>query len=159
MGARWVLPGCSRHPLSSSSPAPSCQIFRQLGRKGAKVNFFLLAFVFSRDFRRQERAKIKDILKSGYNEGAGGGAGGAVIACLPACPLGAGGAGCRASGGLSWCVPSLLSALSLCPRCIGLKYAFIRVLRGFIWVYRLLVWVCIARVLCVACGAFVCVSG
>ena len=33
-----------------------------------------------------------------------------------------------------------------------------RVLRGFNWVYRLFVWVCIACVLCVACVAFVCVN-
>ena len=31
--------------------------------------------------------------------------------------------------------------------------ALFRILRGFNWVYRLFVWVCIACVLCVACGA------
>ena len=55
------------------------------------------------------------------------------------CSLGAGGAGCRASGGLSWCVPSLspciLSAFPLCLPAIPAKYAFIwrfkGVFRGF----------------------------
>ena len=35
----------------------SCQIFRQTGQKVAKMNFFLLAFVFSRENRRPQGAK------------------------------------------------------------------------------------------------------
>ena len=42
---------------------------------------------------------------------------------------------------------------------LPLKYAFIRVSRGFSEGFGRFVWVCVACVLCVACGAFVCVSG
>ena len=48
----------SRLPLSSLPfLLSSWQIFRQNGQKWAKVNFFLLAFVFSRENRRQQGAK------------------------------------------------------------------------------------------------------
>ena len=40
-----------------------------------------------------------------------------------------------------------------------LKYAFIRVLRAFLAWFVVVVWVCLVLALCVACGAFVCVSG
>ena len=43
----------------SPFPAPSWQIFSQIGQNRAKMNFFLLALVFSRDFRRPKRAKTK----------------------------------------------------------------------------------------------------
>ena len=52
-----------------------------------------------------------------------------------------------------------------CPPCrsacgaMYLKYAFIRVLRGFLAGFGVWMYVCIGLVLCVACGAFVCVSG
>ena len=39
-----------------------------------------------------------------------------------------------------------------------LKYAFIRVLRAFLAWFGVVVWVCLVLVLCVACGAFVCVN-
>ena len=42
---------------------------------------------------------------------------------------------------------------------LPLKYAFIRILRGFSARFGVVVWVCVVLVLCVACGAFVCVSG
>ena len=54
---------------------------------------------------------------------------------------------------------------AFCPLCcfafVGLvvNVPLFRFLRGFNWVYRLFVWVCIACVLCVACVAFVCVRG
>ena len=56
-------------------------------------------------------------------------------------------------------IPSLCP--SYCFALVGLpaNVALFRVLRGFNWVYRLFVGVCIACVLCVACGAFVCVRG
>ena len=52
------------------------------------------------------------------------------------CPPIAGGAGCRASGGLSWCVfPLPLSAFLLCPRCVGFEICLYSrskgVFRGF----------------------------
>ena len=42
---------------------------------------------------------------------------------------------------------------------LALKYAFVRVLRAFSARVGVVVWVYVAGVLCVACGAFVCVSG
>ena len=42
---------------------------------------------------------------------------------------------------------------------LSLKYAFIRVLRAFLAWFIGFVWVYVACVLCVACGAFVCVRG
>ena len=53
----------------------------------------------------------------------------------------------------------LLSSFSLCLWCVGFEIClyshFEGVLEGFpCWMYA-----CIARVLCVACGAFVCVRG
>ena len=49
----------------------------------------------------------------------------------------------------------------LCCFALGglpLKYAFIRVLRAFLARFGVVVWVCVVLVLCVACGAFVCVN-
>ena len=42
---------------------------------------------------------------------------------------------------------------------LALKYAFIRILRAFLEGFPCWMYVCIACVLCVVCGAFVCVSG
>ena len=39
------------------------------------------------------------------------------------------------------------------------KYALISRFKGVLTGFVVLVWVCIVRVLCVACGAFVCVRG
>ena len=55
--------------------------------------------------------------------------------------------------------PRLSSAFMLCLFGLSLKYAFIRILRGFLARFGAFVWVCIACVLCVACGAFVRVYG
>ena len=55
------------------------------------------------------------------------------------------------------CVPLLLSALLLCPRCVVLEYGFICDSNGVFSGFPLLDVGCIASMLCVACGAFVCV--
>ena len=73
--------------------------------------------MFPRDFQRPKRAKIKDILESGCKVGAGCGSAclpfgvpaGVSVQALVACPL------------LSWRVPCLLSALSLCWWCVSLE--------------------------------------
>ena len=65
--ALYIAKGCS----VASSITPK-------GQKVAKVNFFLLALVFSRDFRRQKRAKTKYILKVGAGRAV------LVVGCLPA---------------------------------------------------------------------------
>ena len=59
---------------------------------------------------------------------------------------------------LFWsCAPSFCLLSCFVLGALSLNMALFRVLRAFIWVYRLLVWVCSSWVLCVACGAFVCV--
>ena len=88
--------------------------------------------------------------------------GGGRSSCLSSCPLGAG-------GRLLWLVLCFRGvSTAFCPLCrfalVGLlaNMALFRVLRAFIWVYRLFVWVCLSCVLCVrewlgglkACGVF-----
>ena len=66
----------------------------------------------------------------------------ALLACLLACPLVAGGAGCRGFWCPAVCVPSLcpclLPAFLLCAWCIGLKYGSIWRFKGVFGV----VWGC-----------------
>ena len=86
--------------------------------------------------------------------------------CLPfGVPTGAGGRGFEASGPAGgWLWSSGRVFRCFCPLsrfvfgALPLKYAFIRVLRGFLARFVGFVWVCVACVLCVACGAFVCVN-
>ena len=67
--------------------------------------------------------------------------------------------GAVASGVLRCVFSPLLPAV--CPLCCTCflapvpKYAFICVLRAFLAGFAVLVWVCVALVLCVVCGAFV----
>ena len=42
---------------------------------------------------------------------------------------------------------------------LSLNVALFRVLRAFLARFGVVVWVCVGLVLCVDCGAFVCVSG
>ena len=94
--------------------------------------------------------------------GAGGGASGAVFACLLACPLVAGG---QALCGFRTCLRLALVLWSCVPSScplscfvLGASLANMALFRAFravlarSWVF---VWVCVGRVLCVACGAFV----
>ena len=80
--------------------------------------------------------------------------------------------GCRWSGSLGlqdlperWLWSSGRVFRCFCPLsrfvfgALPLKYAFIRVLRAFSAGFGRFVWVYVACVLCVACGAFVYVSG
>ena len=79
------------------------------------------------------------------------------------CPPVAGGQGSGPAGCWRWSSGGALPAF--CPLCcfacgaMPLKYAFIRILGRFLAGFYCSVWVCIALVLCVACRAFVCVSG
>ena len=61
---------------------------------------------------------------------------------------------CGASGGLSWCVPSLCPLACLTPASLCLNMPLFCVLRGFWRGFSCSVWVCLAWVLCVDCGAF-----
>ena len=79
-----------------------------------------------------------------------------------ACFLLATGAGVQAFGVVP-CLCGVFPAFRLlaCLACGGLpaNMALFSVLRGFSAGFSCWVWVCIALVLCVACVAFVCVSG
>ena len=83
----------------------------------------------------------------------------ALLVCFLARPPGAGGAGFESLPLLSRCVPSL------CPLCcfacgvLLADMALFGFLLGFSAGFGVVVWVCVVLVLCVDCGAFVCVSG
>ena len=78
---------------------------------------------------------------------------------------------CRCAGSLGFrtCRRLLWSSggvfPSFCPLCcsslgaLSANMALFRILRAFLEGFMGFVWVCIGQVLCVACGAFVCVSG
>ena len=118
--------------------------------------------MFSRDFRRPKGAKSKYIFKSEGRKTAGD-----VVGCLPfgvptgcrwpgnSCyfadisKIGQDSAGCSAFCPLSRFVFGALLA----------NMPLFRILRAFLAGFPCWMWVCIACVLCVACGAFVCVSG
>ena len=57
------------------------------------------------------------------------------------------------------CVPSFCPLSRFVLAGLSLKYAFIRILRAFLARFGVVVRACVVLVLCVACGAFVCVSG
>ena len=68
--------------------------------------------------------------------------------------------GAWASGGLSWCVfPAFCPLYCFVLVALLANMALFRVLRGFLAGFMGFAWVCVGWVLCVACGAFVCVSG
>ena len=137
---------------------PSWRIFRQTGPKVAKINFYLLGLVFSRDFRRPQRAKTKYILKVGAGRAV------LVVGCLPAFIVStcAGlpafeGAG-PARGGL-WSFgrvfPPFVRFPALSFGGLLANMPLFRIFRGFGRGFRVLAWVCLVLVLCVACVAFV----
>ena len=57
------------------------------------------------------------------------------------------------------CVPSFCPLSRFVFGALSLNMALFRILRGFLEGFPCWMWVCIASMLCVACGAFVCVSG
>ena len=112
--------------------------------------------MFSRDFRRQKRAKVKIYL---IFEGCRASVGALTLGWWW-CPLGAGGAGCRGFRCPAVCVPSLcsclLSALSLRLWCYACKYAFICDSKGVFsafWCVR--VGLCCLLALRGLCGFYV----
>ena len=124
---------------------------------------YLLAFVFSRENRRPKGAKSKHIFKKVVQVV------GLVVQVVPALwrahwvqVVGLFGASGPAGGWL-WS-----SGRVFRPFCPLSRFVFgallanmplFRVLRGFLACFGRLVWVYVALVLCVACGAFVCVRG
>ena len=67
--------------------------------------------------------------------------------------------GARAPGVLRCVFPSFCPLSRFVFGRLLANMALFRILRGFLARFMGFVWVCIVRVLCVACGAFVCVSG
>ena len=111
-------------PSSSSCPCSHRGKFSAIrGKIGRKLDFLWCALVFSRENRRQQRAKFKIYLRFEGCRASG------VALSLGRwwCPLGAGGAGSRASGVLR-CVfrPFVRSLALLVVRClqIWLYFAF-----------------------------------
>lgn len=140
--------------LSPPSCLPSWQIFKQSGQKGAKVKIYLLAFVFSRENRRPKGQNTNIFLKYGAGSGANG-AGCEGFGCLLLLVTGAGGRGCF----LMPCLRGVFPAFWLLSRfafdALGLNMPLFRNFRGFLAGFGFGMWVCIACVLCVDCGAFV----
>ena len=143
--------------LPSSSPNVNFQsIGANFRQKGAKVNDFLGVLGVFSGKSETKKGKNKNLFYfRGFRCGS---LFGAVVVST-----GASGAGCRGFRWSAVCVPSLSPCLSsLCCFCfpaIPAKYALFRNLRGFLAWFGFVVWVCVGLVLCVACGAFVCVSG
>ena len=118
------------------------------------MNFFLLVFVLPREFWRQQTAKSKHIFE--IEEGRRG------VEVVGSLPFGVPtwGRWCGVPAFVLWsCVPSFCPLSRSSLGAFPLKYAFIRVLRAFLAWFVGFVWVRLACVLCVACGAFVCVRG
>ena len=118
------------------------------------MNFFLLAFVFSRENRRPKGAKSKHIFE---NEG------GKQLETwsawlLSSCPLVAGVPALWGLSSLWWRVPSFCSSYRFASGAALANVALFRVFRAFLAGFERFVWVYVACVLCVACGAFVCVN-
>ena len=118
--------------------------------------------MFSREFGRPKGAKSKYIFGSEGRK-----TGGDVVACLPfGVPTWAGGRGFRDSGpagGWLWSTGGVFPAFRpLSCFALGVllaNMALFRILRGFLAGFPCWMWVYIASMLCVACGAFVCVRG
>ena len=136
----------------------SWQIFGQSGQKVAKMNFFLLAFVFSRENRRPKGAKFKIYLNLRIA--------GAFVLALSLwrwwCPLVAGDQalwGFRTCQRLRWSSGRVFRCFCPLSRfalgALPTNMALFRVLRAFLGGCPCWMWVCIASMLCVACGAFV----
>ena len=166
-GVHFCMPSTySKTPFSSSSilllrvpfSLPSCRIFRQsgqiFGKKGQKLTFICLPWCFLGKIGDRKRQKPNIFLKCGCSRC---GAGGRLLGLLSWRPLVQ---ACRLSG-LVLCFRGVSPPFVRFPALpfggLLANMPLFRILRRFIWVYRLLVWVCSFWVICVACGAFVCV--
>ena len=116
---------------------------------------YLLAFVFSRDFQRPKGRNLNIFLKVREKNGLKSGRL-ACLHCVRLCRLS------RVQDLRSACVgPLVVCSVAFCPLSrfvlVGLpaNMALFRILRGFLAGFPCWMYVCIARVLCVACGAFV----
>ena len=120
-----------------------------LGKKGQNLIFICLILSHLGDLGDNKRQNTNIFLKCGV--------GGALLDCfrcgVPSCLPVAGGQAFEACPLLSWCVPSLSSALSLCLCCVMLEYGSIsrfKVVFGV--VYGFGVGLCCLRALRGLCG-------
>ena len=132
-------------------PVSQCKVTHNFDKTNIFSKNFWCALVFSRDFRRPKTAKFKIYLSFE-----------ACRASVVALSLGRWSCPLVSCGRVSVVVLSFRAVFpAFCPLyCFmfgGLlaNMLLFAILRGFIWVYRLLVWVCVVLVVCVACGAFV----
>ena len=66
---------------------------------------------------------------------------------------------CRRLALVLWsCVPSFCPLYRFALGALSLNMVLFRVFRAFLARFGVVVWVCVVLVLCVACGAFVCVN-
>ena len=125
--------------LLDSSITPQGQKGIESGQKVAKVNIYFLAFVFYRDFRRQERAKSKHIFEIWYWR---------AVSCAPFVVCFIVSTWCR------WCAPApslwvcsvpFVPAFALFPALLAVSLAnmaLFRVLRGFLARFGARMYVC-----------------
>ena len=156
---------CSPHikrasPFLLSFPLSSWQIFRQsgqiFGKKGQKLYFICSLWCFLGIFGDRKGQNTNIFLKSREENGLKCGR----LACLFGVST-----GCR------WCRVQGLPVSSgrvfrcFCPLscfvfgALLANMALFRVFRAFLARFGVVVWDCVVLVLCVACGAFVCVRG
>ena len=151
--APWMLPGCSP---ASPFLLHLWQIFNQSGQK---LDFICSPWCFLGEFGDNKVQNTNIFLKSKKEDRCGGGRLPAFhrVHRLQVVQ------GFEASGVLLGVSPPFLPAFCplFCFACLGLlaNMALFRVLMAFLARFMGFVWVCLAWVLCVACGAFVRVSG
>lgn len=131
-------------------------------RNRSKVNIYLLDFVSPPRIWRQRKAKSKHLFEKWVQSGCRFGAGGLPFGVSAGCR-------CQALRGfrtclrlalvLWWCVPWLCPLFCSALGASLANVALFGVLRAFLGRFGVVVWVCVGLVLCVACVAFVCVSG
>lgn len=150
---------CFIFPISGANthhpPAyPRAIIRAKTHQKGQKQRYICLLLCFLGILRDQKGRKAKIYLKSG--------AGCKGFGCLLLLVTGAGGQAFWASGPAEcwrWSsgavFPAFWSLCCLAFEVLGLNMPLFRVLRAFSAGFGVLVWVCIVRVLCVDCVAFV----
>ena len=109
------------------------------GKNGQKLDFIWCSLVFSRDFRRQQRAKFKIYLI--FEDCRGFRCGflfGAVVVST-----GAGGAGCRGFRCPAVCVPSLCPFAAFACGALLANMPLFAILRAFSAGFVVVVWVCV----------------
>ena len=134
-----------------SSSTPQGQKGIKSGQNRAKVRFYLLALVFSRENRRPKGAKFKIYFNFEDCRGS-------VVALSLGrwrCPPVAGGQALGVVPCFRAVFPAFCLLSCICFPASALKYALFRILRGFLAGFGVRMCVCMGCVLCVDCVAFV----